>query len=688
MSQTSTERSSTVETPVEYAERVLFSESLAEKLRFPTALDFTSPVSGESARDLYGIEPGRPAHLRFASPDEARPAMPGAPALVDESSRGVLLHFFANHELLAAELMALAILRFRNAPTAFLRGLAKTLKEEQRHTGWYLNRMKHCGVEFGEYPVNRFFWDSVSTMESPLDYVSRLSLTFEQANLDYSKHYAGILKEAGDLPSAKILEEIYKDEIAHVGYGLRWFRKWKAESDSDWEALEKRLVFPLSPIRAKGNQIPFNIEGRRAAGFGDDYIDRLSLYERSRGRTPNVYYFNPEAENRAAAAPAVYHPPKKIQAVSDDLESLVLFLAKRDDLVLMRRAPSAAHRLKLIEAGFHLPEIESLGGDGKLTPRSILHERKIHRFLPWSKAPNLTTEFPSLAANESNGTNHWKWNERDRALFSKSAQAKALPEWFGTSLPVKTRDDLVAAIDSLRSAGIHELILKHAFATAGSGMRRLKIPDLEDLLARGFSEAPAKGGGILLEPCHDRVFDFSVQFEFENGHARRVSTVQQIIAPSGSYRGTLAMPKFCQGLEPDIARFLMTEALPHYDADSAFVNDLEAWAAPSNFSGALGIDSYLYRTESGELCHRVACEINPRFTMGRVAHELRKQIAPGHGLILRMVKAADLGQVKPVLEQRKGKLSGGSIILTEPHERSHFAALIQIAKQRSEFQFS
>ena len=125
--------------------------------------------------------------------------------MIHEESRGVLLHFFANHELLAAELMALALLKFPDAPRAFREGLANTLREEQLHTRWYVNRMNQCGVTFGQYPLNRFFWDAVSTMDCPLDYVSRLSLTFEQANLDYARYFAGVLDEAGDKTSASIL---------------------------------------------------------------------------------------------------------------------------------------------------------------------------------------------------------------------------------------------------------------------------------------------------------------------------------------------------------------------------------------------------------------------------------------------------------------------------------------------------
>ncbi|MEM9018429.1 MAG: DUF455 family protein, partial [Verrucomicrobiota bacterium] len=180
------------------AERILFSSSLEEKLRaFDCGLS-ADGRDGISPSSLHSFEPSRPENLRFASPSEAKPRLPSSSALVDEENRGVLLHFFANHELLATELMALALLRFPDAPEAFRRGLARTLREEQRHTLWYVQRMEECGIEFGQYPLNRFFWDAVSSMKDPTDYVARLSLTFEQANLDYSKHFALLLREAGD----------------------------------------------------------------------------------------------------------------------------------------------------------------------------------------------------------------------------------------------------------------------------------------------------------------------------------------------------------------------------------------------------------------------------------------------------------------------------------------------------------
>ena len=139
--------------------------------------------------------------------------------------RGVMLHFLANHELLAAELMALVLLRFPNAPKEYRAGVYEAMREEQAHALMYVRRMKECGIAFGELPVNDHFWKLVAPMETPLDFVTRLNLTFEQANLDFSKHYAGLFRQVGDTATAAVLEKIHLDEIGHVGHGLKLGRE-------------------------------------------------------------------------------------------------------------------------------------------------------------------------------------------------------------------------------------------------------------------------------------------------------------------------------------------------------------------------------------------------------------------------------------------------------------------------------
>jgi hypothetical protein len=132
----------------------------------------------------------------------------------------------------------------------------------------------------------------------------------------------------GDADSAKLLQQIYRDEIGHVAYGLKWFRRWKNPSQSDWEAFCQTLKFPLSPQRAKGFTV--NVDGRRAAGLDPQFIAELNVYSQSRGRTPSVYVFNaftegflaqgkkfnptkPQAQlrPRLGKSPAISLPPRR-----------------------------------------------------------------------------------------------------------------------------------------------------------------------------------------------------------------------------------------------------------------------------------------------------------------------------------------------------------------------------------------
>jgi uncharacterized ferritin-like protein (DUF455 family) len=288
----------------EFAERVLFATTLEEKLQRPAITTDErpgTPIVTPSA-------PGRPVGLQFKATGVARDQFPGVKNLVRDHERGQLLHFFANHELLATELMALVLLKFPSAPAAFRNGVLRTLQDEQEHTRLYLKRMEACGIQFGELPVSGYFWRSVSPMENPLDYVSSLCLTFEQANLDFAQHFSEVFAQVGDQPTADLLQGIYRDEIAHVAYGLKWFRRWKNPNESDWEAFCRQLKFPLSPQRAKG--ITLNVAGRRAAGFDPQFIAELDVYAQSKGRTPNVFVFNPLAEARMAHGKA-FNPARR-----------------------------------------------------------------------------------------------------------------------------------------------------------------------------------------------------------------------------------------------------------------------------------------------------------------------------------------------------------------------------------------
>ncbi|MEM0895879.1 MAG: DUF455 family protein [Verrucomicrobiota bacterium] len=653
----------------EFAERLLQSEDLSIKLSPPgkETLDFVfqAPVDVPD-------EPARSAELKFGRLNNM--LLPARPELVNEERRGELLHFFANHELLATELMALALVKFPDAPVAFRRGLLNTLLEEQRHTKWYLARMKECGITFGDLPVNRYFWDSVAPMETPLDYVTRLSLTFEQANLDYSRHYAGVMRDVGDTKTANILEQIYKDEITHVGYGLKWFRKWKAEGESDWEAFNRGLVFPLSPSRAKGNGAPFNTEGRRKAGIDSGFVEELEFFERSRGRTPDVYFFNPFYEEEIANRG---RPTQNAAAqdIEHNLEFLAAFLAKREDVTLLRQLPSRQHLAMLRENGFVLPELVELDENGGIPRDSLLKRRRLHRLRPWGLSPACAKMLEPLVPQLPDaGKDVSLWNEEWATLGAK-------PPVVGKANEVTKCETWEKVVAATRGGG--EFVAKAPWGA--SGRRNLKFDDLEK--AKPWVEKTiASQGWAVIEPWCDRVFDFSAHYEMEKDGLRFIGFVRMENDRRGQFRAAEAGPKFLRPIDPEIARFLMETPEGADDPrlgffTGTFMGELEKRFTAARYLGPIGIDAFVHRQEDGSLALRPVVEINCRFTMGRIAIELAKKINPTKTARLEIVRKEEFNfEVAPASEVSgsPARLSGGRICLNDPKTARRFLAVLSV----------
>ncbi|WP_437185615.1 ferritin-like domain-containing protein [Planctomicrobium sp. SH668] len=252
----------------QYAEQILLSPDIEQKLRVPTE-PLTDDAPGESVRIA---EPVRPANLQFAPRREA-PQMPALGALEREDKRGLAHHIMANHELQAVEVMAWVILAFPEAPKEYRAGMAAIMRDEQRHTRMHAERAARLGCPFGTYRVNCYIWKKAMAFTSVLDYLAGLPLVLEAANLDHSIELATTFERFGDPKSAALMRQIHKDEIEHVSFGLEWLRKLKPNELSDFEAFEKHLHWPLRAAKARGNE--FQREARAQAGMDNDFLDRL-----------------------------------------------------------------------------------------------------------------------------------------------------------------------------------------------------------------------------------------------------------------------------------------------------------------------------------------------------------------------------------------------------------------------------
>ncbi|MFZ8933751.1 MAG: DUF455 family protein [Bacteriovoracaceae bacterium] len=220
--------------------------------------------------------PGRNTKISFS---ESQIKFPKSGSLSQESQRAKALHFFANHELLAIEIFANFYLKFLS-PLPGNRKLKlhvlQTIKEEQRHLSLYIDRIRQLGIDFGDYPLNDFFWRQFEQTKTVDEFFAAMSLTFEAANLDFAYLYSKIFRKYEDHKSADVLDIVLKDELRHVSVGVKYLNEKKGDV-SLWDYYSSSLPPHISPSRGKGQE--FRSELRALAGLDNHFIDMQCNYK-------------------------------------------------------------------------------------------------------------------------------------------------------------------------------------------------------------------------------------------------------------------------------------------------------------------------------------------------------------------------------------------------------------------------
>lgn len=254
----------------EYCKFILTSSTLENKLLPP-------PQNLVDIQDLEIEIPNAPTRELKIAISEKKSKIPRLEHLHLPINRGIALHHFANHELMATEIFAWALLKFQNIPDKSRQDLFNSLQEEQNHLKLYLERMQELGIDFGERPLNGIFWKYIPLMQSFEKFSAIMSLSFEGANLDYATIYKKTFEQFEDIKSAEIMEIVFLDELKHVKRGLKVLQRRENQSISEWDYFLSLLDHPFTPRRAKGYfYIP---DTRRKVGFTEEFILKLAEYK-------------------------------------------------------------------------------------------------------------------------------------------------------------------------------------------------------------------------------------------------------------------------------------------------------------------------------------------------------------------------------------------------------------------------
>jgi len=246
------------------AEKLALTQEVAARFR-AGSLAVDDPVSvAISAAECVG----RPARPRLVAPRE----LPHR-SLASEEGRAALIHAVAHIEFNAINLAWDAVYRFRGMPLKYYADWIDVAADEARHFGWLAARLADLGHVYGDFDAHDGLWEmAVKTEDSCLARMALVPRVLEARGLDVTPGMIARLTSAGDAKTAAILEDILREEVAHVAAGSRWFA-WCCEREG---------VDPASTFRALiGRHLrgvvrgPFNTDARLRAGFTEAELAEL-----------------------------------------------------------------------------------------------------------------------------------------------------------------------------------------------------------------------------------------------------------------------------------------------------------------------------------------------------------------------------------------------------------------------------
>lgn len=255
----------------EFCRRILESGDLEAKLA-PAVGPSGEALSDEPAGPPLSFD--RPARDPELEMHAGAASLPRPGELNSREARARCLARFANHELMAVEFFAWALLRWPDLPTELRRAFVAVLAEEQLHCRLYLGRLRALGSALSDHHLSDYFWKHASAIAAsphgPRAFLCAMGLTFEQANLDFTLIYRDGFRSAGDEESAQVCQRIHDDEVGHVRMAARWLLELAPDGQGEIEAYREAVPYPLAAARAKGRR--FDEAARRRAGLSGEFI--------------------------------------------------------------------------------------------------------------------------------------------------------------------------------------------------------------------------------------------------------------------------------------------------------------------------------------------------------------------------------------------------------------------------------
>jgi uncharacterized ferritin-like protein (DUF455 family) len=155
----------------------------------------------------------------------------------------------------------------------------KAADEESKHFNLMCDCLEAAGSHYGALPAHAGMWRAAEdTAEDLLGRLAVVPMVLEARGLDVTPGMIDIFAKAGAIDAVAALNVIYREEVAHVAYGSKWFNWLCGRDGLDPKDAFHRLVRQYFHGSLKP---PFNEEKRAEAGIPPDFY--WPLTEEARG---------------------------------------------------------------------------------------------------------------------------------------------------------------------------------------------------------------------------------------------------------------------------------------------------------------------------------------------------------------------------------------------------------------------
>ncbi|KFN48603.1 ferritin-like domain-containing protein [Arenimonas composti] len=233
-------------------------------------------VDGDAPEPAAIGIPGRPERPLLVHPRDVPRR-----GLGSVEGRAAFLHAIAHIEFNAINLALDAAYRFRELPREFVADWLQVADDEARHFAMITARLRELGFAYGDFAAHDGLWEmAMKTAQCDRARMALVPRVLEARGLDVTPGMIARLRDVGDEASARILETILREEVAHVAAGSRWFH-WCCERDG--LAPGREFIRLVREVAGASVRPPFNREARLAAGFGVEELARLETLDQEAG---------------------------------------------------------------------------------------------------------------------------------------------------------------------------------------------------------------------------------------------------------------------------------------------------------------------------------------------------------------------------------------------------------------------